>query len=197
MKETEKILQLTKAHHGIITTRAITRAGLSRGTLSYLVHSGKLERTSRGVYSLPSTWDDDFLTIQSRFSRAIFSLETALYLHDLTDTTPARYSVSFPATYNMTSAKQEGLQCHALVERLYSLEVSDVRTPAGHTVKAYSKERTLCDVLRPINHTDPFTRAEAFKRYMRLPERNIPLLSRMGKELGVQNALRHYLEVLL
>ena len=36
----------------------------------------------------------------------IFSNETALFLLDLTDRTPNRFDMTFPATYNLTNVKK-------------------------------------------------------------------------------------------
>ena len=80
MTDSQKILELTKQNNGIITTAMVVRAGISRGTLKYLSDTGGLEKVQRGVYTLPEVWEDEFVNIQSRFKRGIFSLETALFL---------------------------------------------------------------------------------------------------------------------
>ena len=91
MTDSQKILELTKQNNGIITTAMVVRAGISRGTLKYLSDTGGLEKVQRGVYTLPEVWEDEFVNIQSRFKRGIFSLETALFLCDLTDRTPSKF----------------------------------------------------------------------------------------------------------
>lgn len=72
-----------------------------------LLNSGKLERTARGVYILPEIWEDEFVNLQARFRKGIFSNETALFLLDLTDRTPNRFDMTFPETYNLTNVKKE------------------------------------------------------------------------------------------
>ena len=80
MGATDIILQLAEKNNGIVTTSMVTAAGISRGNLNYLVDMGKLEKTSRGVYILPEAWEDEFINLQSRFKRGVFSHETALFL---------------------------------------------------------------------------------------------------------------------
>ena len=75
----QKLLELTKQNNGIVTTTVVVEAGISRGTLKYLSDTGILEKVSRGVYILPGAWEDEFVNVQSRFKRGIFSLETALF----------------------------------------------------------------------------------------------------------------------
>lgn len=62
---------------------------------------------------------------------------------------------------------------------------------------AYDMERTLCDILRPRANTDIQIVSEAFKRYAKRKDKNIPQLSEYAKHFNVEEKLRFYLEVLL
>lgn len=197
MKDSQKILELAKSNNGIVTTAMVVEAGISRGTLKYLLDIGSLEKASRGVYTLPGVWEDEFVNIQSRFKRGIYSLETALFLCDLTDRTPRKFHMAFPATYNLTGPKREEIFCSGSKEPLYSLGVVFLKTPGGNTVRGYCAERSLCDILRPRNHTDIQVVTGAFKTYVSRKERNIPLLSHYAHVLRVEDKLQAYLEVLL
>lgn len=158
---------------------------------------GTLEKTARGVYTLPEVWEDEFVNLQSRYKRGIFSLGTALFLHGLTDRTPAKYHMTFPGTYNLSGAKKEGILCRGSKEPLYSLGVEDLITHGGNVVRCYGAERTLCDILKLGNNTDVQIVTDAFKKYASRKERNISLLSEYARALKVDNKLRSYLEVLL
>ena len=197
MSYAKEILELAERNNGVITTAMVVEAGFSRGILKYLVDNGNLEKASRGVYTLPEVWEDEFINIQSRFKRGIFSLDTALFLCDLTDRTPGRYHMTFPSNYNLSGPKNEGILCSGSKEPLYSLGCSDLTTPGGNIVRAYNAERTLCDVLRTRNHTDVQIVTDAFKKYTARKNRNVPLLSEYARALKVENRLRAYLEVLL
>lgn len=197
MSNSRKILSLAKQNHGFITSAMIVDAGFSRGNLKYLVDTGAIEKASRGVYILPEVWEDEFVNLQSRFKRGIFSLETALFLSDLTDRTPGKFHMTFPGTYNLSGPKEAGILCNGSKEPLYSLGIESLTTPGGNVVKAYGAERTLCDILKPRNHTDLQIVTDAFKKYAARREKNIPLLSDYARVLNVENKLRSYLEVLL
>ena len=190
-------MEIAKQNNGIITSAMVSQSGISRGTLKYLSDTGALEKVSRGVYTLPEVWEDEFVNIQSRYKRGIFSLETSLFLCDLTDRTPHRFHMTFPSTYNLSGPKQEDIICSGSKEPLYSLGVTDLKTPGGSIVRGYSAERSLCDVLRPRNHTDVQVVTDAFKKYTSRKEKNIPLLSEYAHKLRVEDRLRSYLEVLL
>jgi len=192
------IMELVKENNGMITTEMITTKGFSRGSLKYLVDNKMLERTARGVYVMPEIWGDEFVNLQVRLKKGIYSNDTALFLHDLTDRTPNRFVMTFPIAYSLTSVRENKMIVPIRTnETFYNLGISTAQTPAGNIVKVYNVEKTLCDVLRPRNGVDIQLISEAFKRYARSKERNVPLLSEYAKILKVENKVRSYLEVLL
>lgn len=197
MNLSRKILEMAMRNNGIVTASMVTEAGISRGMLKYLVDKGKLEKSARGIYTLPEAWGDEFVNLQGRFKRGIFSLETALFLWDLTDRTPVKFHMTFPGTYNLSGPKSEGIICNSSKEPFYSMGVSEAVTPGGNAVAVYNEERTLCDVLRPKNHVDVSIVTDAYKRYSVQEKKNIPLLSEYAKRLRVEQKLRSYLEVFL
>ena len=101
LNDSKRIMELAKNNNGIITTAMVVKTGLSRGVLKYLSDSGSLVRVSRGVYTLPKVWEDEFVNIQSRYKRGVYALDTALFLCGLTDRTPVRFHMFFPSTYNL------------------------------------------------------------------------------------------------
>lgn len=197
MSVTDIILNMAKENHGTVTSSMVDAAGFSRGNLKYLVDTGRLDYISRGIYILPDVWEDELYSIQSRFCKGIYSGETALFLLDLTDRTPISFSMTFPASYNVTSAKKEDIRCSMVKEPFYSLGITEVVTPGNHYVKCYSMEKTLCDILKPRANTDIQVIAEVFKRYVNRRDKNIPLLSEYAKQMGLEKRIRAYLEVLL
>ena len=197
MNHTQQILNMAEQNNGVVTSSMVVEAGLSRGCLKYLADLGKLEKTARGIYILPDVWEDEFVSLQERFKRGVYSLETALFLWNLTDRTPGKFHMTFPGTYNLSKPKAEGILCNGAKEPYYSLGVTKTQTPGGNTVAVYDAERTLCDVLRSRNRVDVSVVTDAFKRYAAQKEKNIPRLSQYAKTLKVEEKLRSYLEVLL
>ena len=101
------------------------------------------------------------------------------------------------ANYNLTKPKKENIRYVQCKKALYDFGIAEVITPGGNIVRAYSIERTLCDILRPHSRMDIQIVTEAFKRYAARLNKNIPALSEYAKILKVQTRLRSYLEVLL
>ena len=197
MTQQATIMNLVHANNGMLTTAMAVENGISRGVLGYMVKQGTLLRASRGVYTLPDVWDDEFLNLQTRFKRGIFSHETALFLWNLTDRTPIAYHMTFPTNYNLSNPRLEGIRCAQAKTELYDIGITTAQSPAGNSVRCYSAERTLCDILRPYHAADIQIVTEAFKRYANGQQKNIPLLSEYANKFGVAKKIRTYLEVLL
>lgn len=197
MGATEQIIKMAKENNGTVTTAMVVAAGFSRGNLKYLVDKGIIERSVRGVYILPEILDDEIFNLHNRFKRGVFSNKTALFLWDLTDRTPNAHCMTFPASYNLTKPKAEGVKCVQCKRDWYDLGITERFTPAGNRVRVYNMERTMCDILRPHNQIDIEVLTEAFKRYAVRGDKNLPVLSEYAKALKVEKKLRTYLEVLL
>lgn len=59
-----------------------------------------LERIAGGIYITDDAWSDELYIMQVRNKAAIFSGETALYLHDLIDREYFEICVTVPTGYN-------------------------------------------------------------------------------------------------
>ena len=197
MNISDQIIQLARENNGVITTSVLSEKGILRGNLKKLVDTGRVEKTARGVYILPEMWEDEFVNLQARFKKGIFSNETALFLWDLTDRTPNRYDMTFPDNYNVTNAKNEGISCSRVKREWYKEGEVQKKSPGGNKVIAYNMERTLCDILRKRSGIDTGVITESFKRYTARKDKNIPLLSEYAKIFRVEEKVRRYLEVLI
>ena len=100
MSYENKLNKLIAKKGGLIFTKEVEAEGIPRHYLTLLTKRGKIERISRGVYITPDTFDDEMYRLQVINQRIVFSHETALYLHDLTDRDPLEWSVTVPFGYN-------------------------------------------------------------------------------------------------
>ena len=197
MNYTERILKIAYSNNGTVTSSQVTHAGIHRQFLSILVKKGLLEHSGRGIYVLPTVFDDEMYNLQIRFKRGIFSHETALFLLGLSDRTPIKYSMTFPLKYNTTTVDSSKVKYYRFKDDFYKLGIISIPSPNGNMVKTYNSERTLCDILRTTGKTDIQIVTDAFKIYTRMGKKDIPLLSEYAKLFRVDKKLRSYLEVLL
>ena len=196
MGHKERLINLIKQKDGLVITREAEMLGIPRKYLSIFAKEGLLERVAHGVYVSPETFEDEMYILQARDSKAIFSHDTALYLHDLTDRDPLEYSVTIPTGYNGSRLREAGINVYSIKKDLHELGVIELKTQFGRPIKAYNKERTICDIVRNRNNMDIAVLNEALKRYMGSKGKNISLLLKYAKELGVQNIIRKYMEIL-
>lgn len=180
-----------------ITTAEANAAGISNERLRQLVKRGVLERPTFGVYVLPHDFVDRMYATQQRRPKIIYSHETALFLHDLTDRDPISYSVTVPTGYNTVKLREEGFTVYTIKRDLHTVETTEVETMFGHTVRVYTMERTICDCLRSRSRMDVTLLTDALRRYVRRKDKNLNTLMKMAKTFRVEQPLRHYMEVLL
>jgi len=192
--ELHKVLSL---NNGIFTTNQANETGISNEYLRLLVNSGKLNRIYFGIYSLPNELVDKMYIIQLRCKKIIYSHETALFLHDLTDRDPICYSITVPAGYNTTRLTKNGFETFFIKRELHELGINQIQTIFGNTVNVYNMERTICDCLRSRNRIDIAVITDALKRYSRRKEKNLNTLMNMAETFRVIKLLRNYMEVLL
>jgi predicted transcriptional regulator of viral defense system len=193
----EKIYKILKDQSGIIRTADLANFDIPRTYLSIMEKRGELERASWGVYQSPSFIEDELFIFQSRHKASIYSHETALYLHDLTDRTPLSYSVSVPADYHAASFKESMHKVFYVKRTLLNLGVVTLQSPHGNTLRVTGIERTIVDILRSRSRIEDQLIFDTLKRYVRMKNRNIDLLYRYAQRFRVQSVLRPYMEVLL
>ena len=90
----------------VITNKEAEELWYTRHNLLELTKSGQLERLRPGLYQLKGKVIDDFVLISSNSNRIIFSHQTALYLHDLSDRAPNVFHISVPQGYNASHIKK-------------------------------------------------------------------------------------------
>jgi len=191
-------LQLVLTRNGgIVTTAQANDVGISNERLRLLVRSGELDRVSFGVYAFPDEFVDKLYVTQLRRPKVIYSHETALFLHDLTDRDPTHYTVTVPTGYNTTRLWEDSLKVFTIKRELHEVGTTQLSTIFGHMVSVYGLERTICDCLRSRNQMDVAVVTDAIKRYVRHKERNLNTLMQMAEMFSVTNPLRSYMEVLL
>ena len=190
------IIKLAEENGGTLTTRVADMHGVPHAMLGYLVSKGMLCKAGRGVYTLPETMDDWFFNFGNRYRRGVYSHGCALFLFGLTDRTPHELEMTFPRSYNATGARASGIRCHRVADGVFEVGKTEVATPFGNMVSAYSPERTICDVFRRSRAAPSDEEIGALKRLLqRSPERAGDILA-TARTLKIERTIRPYLEAL-
>jgi predicted transcriptional regulator of viral defense system len=197
MQKADEIMKIVHSNNGVISSGQLTSLGIHRYYLRRLVDKGILERTARGIYALPNVLEDEFLTLQTKYKRGIFSNNTALYLHGLTDRTPDRFEMTFPLNYNTSQLPADSVVFYRVKNEWYSLGIVSVKTPSGNTVSAYSIERSLCEILKGRSNVGIEIISAAYKQWAGNKKKDLQSLSKYAKIFRVEKKVTSYLEVLL
>ena len=193
----EKIKKLLESSDdGTISTSQVTAAGLHRSVLRSLVERGEIYRFGRGLYVKCSSWEDDFYLLQRKYSRGIYSHDTALYLLGFSERAPVKYTMTFPKGYNAPSLNKENLVIKRVVPENYDLGIIEFESPSRNLIHIYDLERTLCDILRGKG-SDIQIINYAMKMYAKSKVKNIHKLMKYAVQLRVKPKILHYMEVLL
>ncbi|MDR0569948.1 MAG: type IV toxin-antitoxin system AbiEi family antitoxin domain-containing protein [Clostridiales Family XIII bacterium] len=182
---------------GAITTAQANAIGISNERLRLFVNAGELERVAHGVYISPNEFVDKMHVSQLRRPKIIYSHETALFLHGLTDRDPIKYTVTVPSGYSTTRLRDDGFLVFTVTRELHELGSSQAKTIFGNMVVAYGLERTICDCVRSRNQMDIAVVTDAVKRYAKRDDKNLNTLMQMAETFRVTKLLRSYMEVLL
>ena len=193
----DKLEKLIEDKEGIVLTKDLKEYNIPRYYLTILTKKNRLERVARGVYITPEAFDDEMYRIQAKNEKIIYSHETALYLHDLSDRPPISYTVTVPQGYNATHLKKEGLVVHTVKNETYQLGIEKGKTIFGRNIQVYDIERTICDIVRNRKNMDVSLFNDALKRYARINNKDTYLLMEYAEKLNIKKRLRQYMEILL
>jgi len=139
MKDNEsKLFKVAEEQQGYFTTKQAVACGYVDQNHSHHVSSGAWIRVYRGIYRLarfPRHSEDQY-SLWSLWSRdragnpqGIFSHQTALSIHELSDVMPARLHITVPPGFRRNSALPAVLTLHRAI-----LPESDVELRQGYSV---------------------------------------------------------------
>jgi predicted transcriptional regulator of viral defense system len=178
----DALFEIAQAQAGYFTTRQAAAAGYSPQLLNYL-GSRKVVRILRGIYRLvhfPASEHEDLVVPWLWSERTgVFSHETALALHDLSDALPGKVHLTVPASWRCRRLRvPTGLVLHFA-------DVEDADRSSYSAVPVTAPLRTLRDCIEADV-------APSLVRQAMLQARRRGLITardeaRLGAELGDQN----------
>ena len=152
----QRLFELADTQQGFFTAKEAARCGYSDAMHTYHVYRGNWVREERGIYRLvryPQT-DEAQLVIWSLWSRnrkgerqGVYSHQTALTIHDLTDANPAKLHMTVPRDFHRFKPPPEVLVLHRR-----ELELDEIEARRGYAVTR--PLRTICDLAAGGRVTD-------------------------------------------
>lgn len=194
----EDILDIMKENNGIIETSMLSFYNISPKRIQRMAQNGEIERIERGLYLHPDFLEDEYYITRYRLPKGIFSYESALYLHKLSDENPVRFVLTIPSGWNSPLLKdKEKYSFFYLKKELWELGQEKVKTPYGNEVLAYSKERTLAEMISKIDRMDKDLILNALQLGLRTHILDRAMLMHYADYFKSRSLMRTYLEVIV
>ena len=127
----------------------------------------------------------------------MFSPETRLFLHWISDRTPCADPVTAPSGCIPSAAIKAECKVYYIKPELFELGKTMLQTPAGNPVPCYDLERTICDVIRSRNKIGTETFLSALKQYAACPKKDLIRPVVFARQIRVSGVRLHYSEVTL
>ena len=181
---TDVIKQIMSTNKGMLSTKMIEPLNISRQYISIMEKKNEIEKISRGIYLSPTTFEDSYFLFQQKYKKAIFSHMNALYFYGMTEEFPYNYTVTVPQRYHV-NVVNEKCNVFYVSDDIYELGLTEVLTPNGNKVKAYDKERCICDIIRSKGRMDSEQVKKTIKQYAKSKDKNIAKLSNYAKKMGI------------
>lgn len=193
----EKIEELIKKQNGTILSTDFDEYGIPRKYLQILINECRLERCERGVYVAVDAVEDEMFAMQKKYSKLIYSHETALFMHNLSDRTPFEFSATVPSGYKVVSNISDKFKIYYIKKELHELGVIYVENAFGNKIRVYNIERTICDIIKKRSRIDIQILNEALRRYVKIKSSDYSLLMNYAKKLNIETILKNYLEMMM
>ena len=193
MNKIEQIKKIIEKNNGILYVKELEKNNIHRQYLKQLEATGYVKKVVKGMYTKNDKQLNEFFIAQQKYKTGIFSHNTALYFHNLTDRTPFKLDMTFPSNVRVNN---EYINSHYIKKENHLLGVQRVQIKDGTTVLVYDLERTICDIIRDRNKIDIQIFNNAMKEYAKCKNRNLNLLYKYAKKFKIENILRQYMEVL-
>lgn len=181
---TDAIKQIMDINKGMLSTRMIEALDINRQYLSIMENNNVIERVSRGIYLSPNSFEDSYFFFQQKYKKAILSHMNALYFYGMTEEFPYNYTVTVPQRYHVDTVNEK---CNVFYvsDGIYEIGVVEVETPNGNKVRAYDKERCICDIIRSKGRMDSEQVKKTIKQYIQSRDKDMVKLFEYSKIMGI------------
>jgi predicted transcriptional regulator of viral defense system len=196
-KPLQKIMHYIR-EHGIVRPRDIESIGLPREYLIRLHRQGKLNRSGRGIYTVPDanvTERHSYAEVAKRVPEAVICLLSALAFHEITTQSPPSVWIALrkgarkPALTS-PSLRIVRLSGPSLTEGIENHHVEAI------PVRVYSAAKTVADCFKFRNKIGLDIAIEALKDCLRQKKASVNDIYRYAKICRVSNVIRPYMDAL-
>ncbi len=175
------IHELFQKNNGILETKQVTSLGVDNKVLQRMAEKGLIERIGHGLYLDANFMQDEYVLAQYRCKKGVFSHETALYFHELSDRTPLQLMMTVPTGYNTRLLKEpDKYKFFYCGKKQYGIGITQGKTAFGNKKDKLDSDMVVMSV----------------KKYMKEPGADFSKLLKYAKIFNIREQVRQYMEVL-
>jgi predicted transcriptional regulator of viral defense system len=184
---------------GIAHTTDLEKLGVRHTALTALWRQGRLIRLKAGLYQLPESMPSRHAALvqaSHAVPNGVICLVSALDFYGLTDVNPEAVWLAVPMGGWTPRVSEPPVRVAHFRMRLHGLD-AEVKDVDGHSIRIYSREKTLCDCVRLPKLVGRDVALAALRRYLRMPGSSPSRLLEVANECRVGRKMAPYVEALV
>lgn len=193
MSAKEEIIKIANDNNGYLYSKIMKEHGIQTSVIGRLEKEKLLTKVARGVYITDQGIEDEFFINSIKYSRIVYSGETALFLNGLSNKQSPIKEFTIP--YGTNAPQIDGYEIKYSRKGTFSLGVTELETPFGNIVRSYDKERCICDLFMRPDYYDYEDRVYAINEY-KDKYLDFKKLYDYAKKLGVYKEVSNVFDVI-
>ncbi len=189
----DDVIYLAEQHNGYLYSKTLKEHEIPSVYLTRLAREKRLEKAFKGIYVTPDTVVDPYYVLSLKYPHIVYSGESALFLNGLSSKQSVDMEITVP--YGVNVPKIDGAKIIVSRKKTVDLGVVVLETPFGNDVKAYDKERSICDLFMRKDHYDAEDMNYAIMEYAR-HHLDLEKLYSYAKQLNVYGKVKNVFEII-
>jgi predicted transcriptional regulator of viral defense system len=193
----DRLLELAD-QQSVIRAQDLQELGIPRNYLGRLVHSGKLEKVGRGLYSSPgarATEHRTLLEVSRKVPEAVICLSSALRFHELTTENPFQVWIALKRGAWTPRAHYPPIRVVRLSGQSLTFGIEE-HSVEGGKIKVYNPAKTIADCFKFRSTVGTELALQALRECLREKKATMDELWAAAKVCRVANVMRPYMEAL-
>ncbi len=194
---------MTKSLSTVTRHRDLLAQGLDSRSIAAAIEAGKLERISRGLYTVTAAEDritekHTYVQVAKLVPHGVYCLISALAFHELTVQTGWKMQIALPRPAHEPKVEFVPVEYFHLSEQPYEAGVEEHRVE-GTIVKVYSPAKTVADLFKFRNRKGMGVdlALEGLREVWRKKRATTKELYHYAKVCRVERVMKPYLEAVI
>ena len=196
--QSDYILDLAQRQR-LLSAADVRAHGWSPQLLIKLEQSGKLQRVTRGLYSLPDgliTEHQSLIEVCRRVPKAVVCLLSALQFHEIGTQLPFEVWIALPEATQTHALNNPALRIARLRGEAYS-EGIETLVEHGSTIRVYSLAKTITDCFKFRHKVGLDVALEALKDAWQQRKLDMDQVTHFARINRVEKVMQPYLETVV